>query len=371
LTTIAEVQGSGSSTPMNGSTVTVSGIVTASFDNSYYIQSGNNSRSGICIYDVRRGSLGDSVVVTGVATEYNNLTELTDLSYFYVFEGEHQVTPVDLTIPEADEDYEGMLVRISNVTFLEGDALIPVNEAMTLTFTDGTNEMTVYSRYNSRLGGKTAPSGTVNVTGIVSQYQDNYQILIHEIDDIEAGEDNEAPLLTGVVVNDASWIELSFSEKIEKASAEQVANYSISGDVVIQGAYLYNETRVLLYVSGLQVQEYTVTVMHVSDLRGNHITETSMTFNSEFTAVKDLSSSEKGMRVYPNPSEGITFVSLPASSEPGTLYLINLNGKIITSIPVTPYETKVRMDIQGIHSGTYLLSFRTSNLSCQEKIQIK
>jgi len=51
LTPIGEVQGTGLSTPKSNQQVTISGRVTANFDNSFYLQSGNGKRSGINIYD--------------------------------------------------------------------------------------------------------------------------------------------------------------------------------------------------------------------------------------------------------------------------------------------------------------------------------
>ncbi len=170
LTEISAAQGTGTSTPMNGSTISIGGIITANFDNTFYLQNGNDPRNGIAVYDIRRGKIGDSIVITGEVTEYNNLTEITDVSYSYAFESESTIEPAEITISQVSEDYEGMLVKFMGVTFLEGDTKIPLNEAVTLNFTDGNNTLSVYARYNSRLNGNIVPSGTVNVTGIVSQY---------------------------------------------------------------------------------------------------------------------------------------------------------------------------------------------------------
>ncbi len=356
LTSISAIQGTGTTTPLSGSTVTLGGIVTASFDNSYYIQNGTDPRNGICIYDVKRGNIGDSVIVTGKPTEYNNLTEIGEVSYFYIYEAEKNIEPKVITIPEANEDYEGMLVTIENVTFLEGDAVIPISEAMTLNFTDGSNSMTVYSRYNSRLGGETVPSGTVNVTGVVSQYQGTYQLLVNSIDDIVAGTDNEAPLLTGVVVNDANWIEVSFSEKIEKTSAETLSNYNIGDNVTISGAYLYNDTKVLLYVSGLQVMDYTLTVTNVADLRGNQITSATMNFHSDYTSVGISAIIENSIRIYPNPAKDVLHIDFQNSNSESTLYITDLSGRILQTENISAMEVNVNIDLNSYSAGTYFVT---------------
>ena len=356
LTEISAVQGTGDSTPMSGSTVTVGGIVTANLDNSYYIQNGNELRNGICIYDIKRGKPGDSIVITGTPTEFNTLTELTDITYYYVYEGVGLPAPSEITISDADEDYEGMRVLFKNVTFLEGDTQIPVSEAVTLHFTDGIGTMPVYVRYNSRLGGKTVPSGTVNVTGIVSQYQGTYQVLLNSIDDISTGEDYEAPLLTGVVVNDASWIEVSFSEKLEKTSAENISNYTISDGVNISGAYLYNDTKVLLLVTGLRIQDYTLTVTNVTDLQGNAITEATFDFHSDYTSVGIREENANGIRVYPNPAGSFIYLDIPGIKQGTQLNyrLIDLSGKIILSGRIMNTGT-IELKLSDVENGLFIL----------------
>jgi hypothetical protein len=142
--------------------------------------------------------------------------------------------------------------------------------------------MIVYARYNSRISGKVLPSGTVDVTGVISQYAGIYQLLINDISDIKSGFDNEAPIITGVAANDKDWIEVSFNEKIEQASAETIGNYSFSGGLNISGAYLYGGTKVLLLVTGIQQIDYTLTVNGIKDLQGNTIVNASKDFHSDF-----------------------------------------------------------------------------------------
>lgn len=355
LTSISDVQGTGTVSPLLNSIVTVGGIVTSNFDNTYYIQNGTAPRNGICIFDIRRGNIGDSIVVTGKVAEYEGLTELVDVSYTYVYKESEPVQPAEISISEVGEEYEGMLVKIKDVTFLEGDAYIPVNQSMTLNFTDGENSMTVYSRYNSRLGGNTVPSGTVDIVGVVSQYKGDYQMLINSISDITAGDDNEPPMLTAVVVNDASWIELSFNEKLDKTSAEIVSNYSISDGVIITDAYLYNDTKVLLLVSGLRNQNYTITVSNVSDLRGNSIAEASMNFFSEFSSVGIIEQSENKIIVFPNPASDVMNLRFQGGFLPDMVQLINMKGQLVLNQHMTELQDAFSVDISNLETGIYIL----------------
>jgi len=362
LTEISEVQGTGNSTPLSNSVVTIGGRVCANFDNTYYIQNGSDPRNGIAIYDIRRGHLGDSIVVSGKVSEYNNLTELTDISYTYVYSNDNKtVEPVEITIDQANENYEGMLVKIRNVTFLDGDAMIPLSEQINLVFTDGSSSMNVYCRYNSRLSGNVLPSGAVDVTGIVSQYQDNYQLLVNSIDDITAGEDSEAPMLTGIVVNDANWIEASFNEKLEKTSAELISNFSINNDVVIGGAYLYNDTKVLLLVSGLQEMDYTLTVSGISDLQGNKIAETSMDFHSDYTGVNEEFFKKENLRVYPVPATDHITISFVAELKAEIIQLIGMDGRIIIEQDVMSSGRIEELDLNAVKNGSYILRIKAGN----------
>jgi endonuclease I len=279
---IETVQGTGATSPLTGSVVTLAGIVTANLDNTYYIQSSGDPNSGICIFDIRRGKIGDSIVVTGNVSEYNTLTEIDKISYFYNYGQKRLIEPTVLTIGQLNESHEGMLVTFKEVTFLDGDKLIPLTANANLTFTDGASSMIVYARYNSRISGKVLPSGTVDVTGVISQYAGTYQLLVNDISDIKSGFDNEAPIITGVVANDKDWIEVSFNEKIDQTSAETVSNYSFSGGLSISGAYLYGGTKVLLLVTGIQQIDYTLTVNGIKDLQGNTIVNASKDFHSNF-----------------------------------------------------------------------------------------
>jgi hypothetical protein len=188
-----------------------------------------------------------------------------------------------LTIGQVNESYEGMLVTFKDVTFLDGDKVIPLTAAANLSFTDGSASMIVYSRYNSRISGKMLPSGLVSVTGVISQYAGTYQLLVNDISDIKAGFDNLPPMITGVVVNDKDWIEVSFNEKVDKTSAENISNYSFDNGLNIAGAYIYGGTKVLLLVTGIKQIDYTLTVNGVKDLQGNAIANATRLFHSDFS----------------------------------------------------------------------------------------
>jgi phosphatidylserine/phosphatidylglycerophosphate/cardiolipin synthase-like enzyme len=117
--TISEIQGTGADSPYINQTVTTSGIVTAVDGNGYFIQDGTAVRSGIYIYDQSNTpSLGDQIEITGVVTEFFELTEISTLTAASVLSsGNPLPAPIELSTNDINqEDYEGMLVKVNQAT---------------------------------------------------------------------------------------------------------------------------------------------------------------------------------------------------------------------------------------------------------------
>ena len=185
LTPITQVQGTGDATPLPNQSVTISGRVTANFDNSFYLQTGNGKRSGINIYNTLfTGKDGDSLVIRGVPSEYSGLTELSNISYVYNFRANKTPEPVVITASQLNEDYEGMLVQINNVTFDKPGSVIQ-EQNTSYTATDNTGSVVVYINQYSRLVHKSFPAKATNLVGVVSEYQGTYQILPRDINDFK------------------------------------------------------------------------------------------------------------------------------------------------------------------------------------------
>lgn len=140
-TSIAEVQGRGSSSPLDGQLVSISGVVTGDFQDNdandasnlggFYVQQETpdadaTTSDGIFVFDgnnpVTDVSSGDRVSVTGTVTEYFGETQITEPSVSIRGSGVVQATEVSLpaagTMTNSDGDpvadferYEGMLLR--------------------------------------------------------------------------------------------------------------------------------------------------------------------------------------------------------------------------------------------------------------------
>ncbi|OYV01955.1 MAG: hypothetical protein CFE45_02530 [Burkholderiales bacterium PBB5] len=124
---IYDIQGSGSTSPLVGSTVTTEGVVTKTTSTGFYMQSlmgdGNDATSdGILVYTAGAPSVsaGQLVQVTGVVSEFatggSTVTELTPSASGITVKGSgYTVAPTVLTLPVSGglERYEGMLVTLN------------------------------------------------------------------------------------------------------------------------------------------------------------------------------------------------------------------------------------------------------------------
>ncbi len=154
-TPISDIQGSGTSSPLDGQTVTVSAIVSGDFQDNdsdstrnlggFYIQQETwdadaNTSEGVFVFDGNSPSVdvtvGNRVEVTGVVAEYFGETQINATSVRVT--GTGMIQPTDVILPTgkitADSDggpiadleaYEGMLVRfpqnltVTSLRFLE------------------------------------------------------------------------------------------------------------------------------------------------------------------------------------------------------------------------------------------------------------
>ncbi len=129
-TAIHDIQGSGASSPLVGTTQTIQGIVIASYQGAgelsgFFVQEEDadtdadpTTSEGIFVYSTLYSvNVGDLVRVTGSVTEYFGLTELTSVSNVTTCGvGIALPDPVMLSLPFADEtyleQYEGMRVSV-------------------------------------------------------------------------------------------------------------------------------------------------------------------------------------------------------------------------------------------------------------------
>jgi len=128
-----------------------------------------------------------------VVQEYAGLTELAEVEYFYNFGDNKAIEPVVIHTGLMGEDLEGALVTLENVIFEEAGETVST-QSRTYSFYDAQGQGVLYSEWSGRLPGKKLPPDRTSITGIVSQYQGSYQLLVRNISDLSVNTHN--PLLS-------------------------------------------------------------------------------------------------------------------------------------------------------------------------------
>ncbi|RED97522.1 endonuclease [Marinoscillum furvescens] len=192
ITSILEARAAGV-----GALVDITGVV---------IGGENNSSSSRVLYDGTAGIvirspdnepnetadlvLGDSVVVSGVLTEYNNLLQVNGapMSVTLINQNAQMPEALPLTTAEVGEAYESQLVIIEDVEFADAGSTFKGGGADgNFTISDATGTLTLrIGNSGHPLVGKTIPAGKWNVVGYVGQFGSDYQISPRSTDDIQS-----------------------------------------------------------------------------------------------------------------------------------------------------------------------------------------
>ena len=270
-----------------GETVTVAGTVTRAAGDFVYIQDETGGltirqTSGDFFDQVADGTIepGTTVEVTGVLSEFNGLLQINgdDLTSFTVT-GEGDIPdPQTVTLAEIaanGEDFEGELVTVNGVTLTTMDTEFMARTTYDITdASDGSGAVTlrVPNADDGTADGSGIPASTLNITGIVGQFDsddprdEGYQILLVSADDVEAtstaiGEDPEGRLSLGAVVPNPSAAQAAVMVTLQEASHATVAVYDVLGrqvSVVLDRAVSAGTSSVDLEVGDLPAGTYVV-----------------------------------------------------------------------------------------------------------------
>ena len=169
-----------------GATVSVSGVL-INGDELGVIRYIQDPTAGLAIYDpdkMGNTKLGDSITVTGTLVDYNNLLEMQPVASVVVEkEGAQLPDPLILSPSQLGEEYEGMLVGVESAIFDKAGETF-VSKTNYDFSSAGESGVIRISDDASPFIEKVIPSGESDLTGILSQYFDTYQILVREEGDI-------------------------------------------------------------------------------------------------------------------------------------------------------------------------------------------
>ena len=104
--------------PLAGQVVTISGIVTGTFNNGYTVADDVGPWNGVFVYTYDSGpALGDEVVLTGEVQEYYDMTEIVDITDFEILSSGNPVTTNVIATGEGGQEaYEGVLLEVHDVS---------------------------------------------------------------------------------------------------------------------------------------------------------------------------------------------------------------------------------------------------------------
>ncbi len=226
---IAQIQktpnGGEGDSPYKGQVVTVQGVVTGVSKYGYFIQDADSAWSGVYVFDTANLSqvkMSYKVLITGKVDEYNNKTEIKDISSFSVVsQNATQPKPIKIKTGElAQEKYEGVLVKVTGAECTNTDLGYGEWEV-----DDGSGPCRVddlfYTGFTPELGQK------YSIIGVCDYSYGNYKIEPRSADEI-------------MISTTAPVIEyLGFSPLVPEPNQDFVDTVKISDNGTIQVAELH------------------------------------------------------------------------------------------------------------------------------------
>jgi hypothetical protein len=166
-----------------GQTVTITGVATngPELGPIRYIQDGT---AGLPAYGSNLSSIqrGDSVTATGVLFEFSGLLELSPTTSYSILGQGTLPQPLLIPITSANESLEGQLVQIDNVTFVQSGVF--ANGSSTVQITDGSNTLDVRINGSTDIDGTAVPTGPVSIVALLGQFNANHQLIPRDLNDI-------------------------------------------------------------------------------------------------------------------------------------------------------------------------------------------
>jgi len=162
-----------------GKKVIVEGILTTTsqFGNTAYIQdnTGGMAIFGDLVTEEGLYQIGDSLRVTGVRAEYNELIQISDLEKVeYLGVAQEPIVAKKITLSQL-EDHRGQLIEITDMIFPEPGQIFFGNSNYEVSDVSGSAQLRIDSDVKE-LVGKTQPEICASVVGIVARYQDINQL---------------------------------------------------------------------------------------------------------------------------------------------------------------------------------------------------
>ncbi len=269
--TIGDIQGTGIVSPHVGHSILTGGIVTANYNSTWVIQDGTGTRSGVWVEGGVAPALGSNVTITGVVQELNGNTTITEASVNSSSAGSLPTAAIVTTGTAGSEDFEGVLVKLFEATCTINDA---DNQQWYLD-----NDGTALRVDNTGVTYAPTLGSVYTVTGPVSDNSSFLGIVPRTSGDVVFVTDPTAPIILSTEAQGPTSVMIIFSEDVDQTSAENAANYTVSGSTVDSALRIVGQPDiVVLTVSIMSTGDHTLTINGVTDLFGNSMDNVSDIF---------------------------------------------------------------------------------------------
>lgn len=370
----AQIDISVARTMAEGEIVTVEGIATNGPELGIirYVQ---DATAGIAVYpgsgstgdfpaDVSRGDL---VTVTGPLKFFNGLLEIDPIQSYTVVSSNNPLPAAQSVSPDNLGTVEGSIAIVEDVTFDLAGGTFSVGN-YTFTENGGGESGEIYVRSGSSFIGTPITQAAVNLTGIASQFNGNYQLLLRDDNDLEIIDDfyiteqpKQSDLTTGGFT--VSWS--------TNAAASSNVRYGTTPAMTNEITNSNSTTDHTITVDGLDAAEF----YYVQAFSNNGNT----TVNSSVKLFSTASNSSGQVKVYFNHGVNEDFSNgALASNTTGAAIeaaIINRINSATTSIDCSIYNinrtTIVAALTEAYNNGItvrYIADDETANLALQNPV---
>jgi hypothetical protein len=167
-----------------------------------------------------------------------------------------------IPITSAGEALEAQLVRIENVTFVQSGNFAAGNS--TVQITNGANTLDVRINGSTNIDGSAIPAGPVTITGLMGQFNANYQIVPRSTSDIvpyvAPNREINVKINGTTALNNSSYVIGNTANNIITIENTGVQTLTVSG-TAISGANSADYTTSLnaTTVAGMGIGNFTLT----------------------------------------------------------------------------------------------------------------
>ena len=189
---------------------------------------------------------------------------------------------------------------------------------------------------------------------------------------VGAGGDFDGPVVTDVTPVLNSNIKIIFNEDVETTTAENISNYVINNDVVVESAvqHTFNKTQVNLTVTPLS-GDYEITVQNVEDVLGNVMEEQTIPFS--YVGIEEFLLDGE-VEVFPNPASDQVNISFVSNEEfDFNIVVADISGRQMINEEYFAKQgvNKYNLNLNGLRQGVYLLSLRGEKGTLNFKLIIR